>query len=90
MFAIRPPLTMLADPVSRHPPAAHPPRAALPLQCIITGVHRQCVVLNMQEISEKALAQRSRFTITASATKFPTHSRHLQLQFRSVYLLLEL
>ncbi|KAL0031996.1 hypothetical protein WJX79_011099 [Trebouxia sp. C0005] len=35
-----------------------------------------------KEAAEKALAERSRFAITASATKFPTHARQLQLEFR--------
>lgn len=35
-----------------------------------------------KEAAEKALAKKSRFAITASATKFPTHARQLQLEFR--------
>ncbi|KAL0023839.1 hypothetical protein WJX77_010270 [Trebouxia sp. C0004] len=35
-----------------------------------------------KEAAEKALAERARFSITASATKFPTHARQLQLEFR--------
>ena len=40
------------------------------------------ILPGLQDDAQQALGRRSRFTITASATKYPTHAKHLQLDFR--------